>query len=56
MRLDLKRARAGRRMDYLLDRYTAFHEPMEHLAAAGAASGTTPLDITARAALEHHYA
>lgn len=56
VRLDLQRARAGRRMDYLLDRYTAFHEPMEHLAAAGATAAATPLDATARAALEHHYA
>jgi hypothetical protein len=55
VRMDLKRARDARGLDYLLDRYTAFHEPMEHLAAAGTAAGTA-LEGKARAALEHHYA
>jgi hypothetical protein len=55
VRMDLKRARDARGLDYLLDRYTAFHEPMEHLAAAGTAAAGTALDGATRAALERHY-
>jgi hypothetical protein len=34
IRATLKKAREARGMDYALDRFVAFHDPMEHLAAA----------------------
>lgn len=48
-------AREARGMDYLLDRFVAFHEPMEHL--AGAAQQWTPatLGATQRAELARHF-
>lgn len=56
VRVELMKARSERGMDYFVDRLTAFHEPMELLALAGAK--LKPQDLTAakRTELELAYA
>lgn len=50
VRLDLMQARSQRRIDYFVDRLTAYHEPMEVLALAG--SKLTPQELTAAKRVE----
>lgn len=55
VRLDLFKARQRQGMDYYVDRLTAFHEPMETLAIAGATLQPAQLDAVKRAQLEQAY-
>ncbi len=56
VRIELMRARIERGMDYFVDRLTAFHEPMEMLALAGANLKAQDLTATQRTELEQAYA
>jgi hypothetical protein len=56
VRMALKQAREARGMDYVLDRFIAFHEPMEHLADAAVKWTPTTLGPQQRAEVERHYA
>jgi hypothetical protein len=55
VRIVLMQARQAAGMDYFVDRLTAYHEPMEVLALAGATWAPTALDSRRRAELDHAY-
>lgn len=56
VRVDLLKARRAAGLDYFVDRLTAFHEPMEVLALAGAQLQPGSLTDRERARLEQAYA
>lgn len=56
VRIDLMKAREAAGFDYFVDRLTAYHEPMEVLALAGAGAKTGALDAAQRAQLEQAFA
>jgi hypothetical protein len=56
VRIDLMKVREAAGFDYFVDRLTAYHEPMEVLALAGAGAKTEPLDAAQRARLEKAFA
>lgn len=56
VRAALKKAREARGMDYALDRFVAFHDPMEHLAAAAAQWTPATLGPAQRDRIERLYA
>ncbi len=56
VRIELMAARQRQGMDYFVDRLTAYHEPMEVLALAGATLKPAQLDAARRAQLEQAYA
>jgi hypothetical protein len=55
VRMALWRAREARGMDYVLDRFVAFHEPMERLADAAVKWTPSTLGPRQRAELEKHF-
>ena len=55
VRMTLKQAREARGMDYVLDRFVAFHEPMEHLADAAVKWTPTTLGVAQRTEVERHF-
>lgn len=52
VRIELMKARLSQGMDYVVDRLTAYHEPMETLAIAGTTWRPAEVDATRRAQLE----
>jgi hypothetical protein len=56
VRLAMWKARQAAGVDYFVDRLTAFHEPMELLALAGAKGQPAPLGSAQRAQLEQAFA
>jgi hypothetical protein len=55
VRAAMKKAREARGMVYVLDRFVAFHDPMEHLAEAGAKWDPRALGAAQRAEIEAHF-
>jgi hypothetical protein len=55
VRSALKQAREARGMDYALDRFVAFHDPMEHLADAASRWDAARLDAARRGELEQRF-
>lgn len=56
VRIAMMQARVARGMDYALDRFTTFHETMEHLVLAGTRWDAATLSATQRSELEHLFA
>jgi hypothetical protein len=56
VRIDLMKVRQAAGFDYFVDRLTAYHEPMEVLALAGANGKPEKLDAAQRAQLEKAFA
>lgn len=56
VRIDLMKVREAAGFDYFVDRLTAYHEPMEVLALAGASGKAEALDAAQRAQLERAFA
>ena len=55
VRIDLMQVRQTAGFDYFIDRLTAYHEPMEVLAGAGATFKPDAMDARRRAELEQTY-
>jgi hypothetical protein len=56
VRIDLMKVRQAAGFDYFVDRLTAYHEPMEVIALAGASGKPEKLDAAQRAQLEKAFA